>query len=96
MPDARYPHGKRLIRFFKRAGKYGLQAEINPALPHIEVSEDGTVAEVSAELAWSLLEQGRAESFDPEVEDKRTLSELYQKQAESEEAEADHDTTPLG
>ena len=96
MSDAKYPHGKRLIRFFKRAGMYGLQAEINSALPHIEVPEAGTVAEVSAELAWRLIEEGRAESFDPKAQAESDLSELFQRQAESEEAETDRDSSPLG
>ena len=61
MSDPKYPNGKRMVRFFERVGKWGRQAEINVALPHIEVPEADVVAEVSAELAWSLVEQGKAE-----------------------------------
>ncbi len=56
-----YPRGKRLVKYKKRP-KNGLQAEVNAKLPHVEIPEDGAIVEVSAELAWKLIETGRADA----------------------------------
>ena len=56
--DTQYSRGKRTVRFLEAVGR---QAEINPALPQILVPTIGTIAEVSAELAWTLVEKGRVE-----------------------------------
>lgn len=77
MPKAsQYPKGKRTVRFLEAVGK---QAEINPALPHILVPQIGTEVEVSAELAWVLVEKGRVviveDAQDPKPQADRRVSQ---------------------
>jgi len=67
MPDINYPHGKTLVRYFKRP-KNGLQAEPNVKLPHVYIEHDGAIVEVSSELAWKLVMDGRAEMASPNAQ----------------------------